>query len=285
MTVTPFSTITLRASPDGDRETFTDSDSINAESVRVYNSGTIEAFISFGDDKVTACSFPIPPKESILLSKGNGIDTVSAITESGSATIRITAIEEKKGSDVMTSLEMVSVLRDAMGNQKIIDTAVKKITDATDKLNTKKEEVSQAAKVIANAKLETSKLEKTKSDVDLAMRMHDASISAFNLAAKKTKEDIESKKTEAATAYADKCAEISEIQKKIDDDKLSLSFKESEIQSREIALAANEDIFAKEKINHEIDKKKLADKQANYDEAFAKFEARKKKLAEATKED
>ncbi len=283
--IIPFSTITLKADPSGASDKFIDNDSINAGSVRVHNSGTIEAFVAFGGAMATEQSLPIPPKESLILFKDCGVDTVSAVTESGTATIRFTAIEEKNGSDAMGGLEMVSVLKDAMGNQELIDAAVKKISDATDRLNTKKDEASEAAKTIVTAKMETAKLEKAKSDFEIVVQAHNDNVAAFNLAAEKTNEDIESKKIEAKTDYDNQCAVLSEIQKNINADKTALDSGRADIQMRENVLANNISAFAQDKANLEIAKGELADKQAVYDEAIAKFEARKKKLAEATKED
>jgi hypothetical protein len=69
--------------------------SANAYAVLVYNSGTVPAFIQFGDSSVTAttaASLPIPPGAWRILAKGSA-GYVAAIVASGTATVYFTAGE------------------------------------------------------------------------------------------------------------------------------------------------------------------------------------------------
>lgn len=66
----------------------------NALVVRVYNSGSVTAFIRFGRTTATATTsdMPLPPGAVETFSKGS-YDVLAAITASGTATVYVTSGE------------------------------------------------------------------------------------------------------------------------------------------------------------------------------------------------
>ena len=277
----PYSTITLQASPSGVTDKFTDVASVQAESMRVYNSGTVDAMISSGDIK----SFPLPPKDSVILQKGEGTDEVTATTESGSTKILCTAVQSNSGGDVMSSLQLVSVLKDAMGSQKQIEATLKRLNDTKAISDAKKAEALAAQQAIADAKAVADELAAKKASLD-AMAASNA-----DYVTKKTSEftamqaDLDNQKLSLEEAAKKHAAVMAEALANADARHASADARERTLADKERAIAKVAADLAKDRESHEIEKAKVAQQKAALELANARVEAKKKKLLDATKDE
>lgn len=85
-------TVNVAATTSTGSVALTSAGTIGDATVRVYNAGTVEAFVNFGASGVTAVattSIPIAPGGTFAFSKG-GNTHAAAITASGSATVYFT---------------------------------------------------------------------------------------------------------------------------------------------------------------------------------------------------
>lgn len=282
MSITPFSTLTLKASPDGDVQEFTDYDSIHATSMRVTNTSTIEALLSIG----TIVDYPVPPDEHLILSKLEGVSQVKARTESGVATIRCTAIRDANSEDdIMRTLTVVTVLRDALSNQELIDAAVKKISGANKISAANKAESDEALKTIAKAKADMEELagEKTK---------HANNVAAHTIFVKKKETELENQQHEMNNQqkllqqkYEEKFSEADELNKSAEKRHLSADKREKELDVRLKKIIEQENESIADRAVNESDRQANEKEKLRLAKDKEKLDARRKKLDEANKED
>lgn len=285
-----FKTITLKATPEGVTQVFTDIDSIQANSVRAYNKTTVEAFIAFGSSsgeraKATIDSFPVPPNDSVILFKDEGNDEVSVITESGNAVIRVTAIDESKGGNTMDALALVSVLKDAMGSQKKIDTAISKLSAAKAISDEKKNEAKEAIKTISLAKTFQEELAKQKLTFDASVKSHAEFVAATESKFAIHQFDINNQRLSLEATSKDQVDKLTNLKAEVEERILAANLREKELQEAERYISDSNKDLSKKITEHEIAKKSLLENQQSLAKEIEKFEARKKKIAEATREE
>jgi hypothetical protein len=282
MSITPFTTITLKASPDGVLDEFMDDDSIQANSIRAYNTSTVEAFLSVG----SIVDFPVPPNDSIVVAKPEGVGKLSAKTESGSAVIRCTAIKETNSDgDSMGILSGIAILKDALDKQYLIDKAAKKIADANKISDANKKEAQDAANIIADAKSATLELA-------LEMTAHDTKVAEHNdYVNKKTAEleskqnEINKKKLELEALHQEHLDKIAEMQAKAEKRHADADVRETELDKRDKKSIEDERVNIANNIANTKERRKLNEDIEALATEKEKFEARKKKIAAAAMED
>ena len=289
--IKPYQTITVAATPDGVLGKFIDPASIDAENTLVYNTSTVEIFVEFGgsdgEDVVASVnSFPVPPKESVIVCKGSGNDMVSVLTESGQATVRITAIDSisSAGGNESAILEVVSVLKDAMGSQKKIDAAAKKIADAQVISDARKAEAKAAIQSIADAVAAQKSIDAASAALDVKNTEYQNNIAAFDDFVTKTQTDLDAAKVQAQATYEARAKSTAELQTALDEHTSDLVARETALKTAQDALASDQADLAQAKIGYASDVQKLADDRASYAADAAALAARIKKLNDATTE-
>lgn len=294
--IIPYGSISLDASPSVAVGNFTDTESIAAETVRVYNTGSVEVFVGFGKStgggasvsvptrNETNGSFSIPPKESEVLYKGSGNDQIAVITSGGLSAVRFTAVKlQNSGGEIMGSLELISVLKDAMGSQKTINAAAEKIATAHNISEAKRKEADQAAKIIAEAKVASAALEKEKKEHLQAVSLHRSNIITFNSQAEDVRKNIETEqaisKADIDSQYAALAKEKLEVQTLRDE----AAKRENSAIAKEKSNSAAESILVRDRASLEEEKQFLIDAKANHDDNVEKLVKRQKKLDDAIK--
>lgn len=282
MTITAFSTITLKATPNGVTEAFTDNDSIQANSVRAYNNSTVEAFLSVG----SIVNFPVPPNDSVILNKGAGNASLTAMTESGSATIRCTAIQETgSNGDAMGILDAVSVLKDAMGNQAMIDKAAKKISDANKISAANKKEADEALKTIADAKAATTETAAAKADLEAKIASHSFFVTKKSSELDAQQADIDKQRLSLKTLHQEWLDEIAKLQSVAEERHVEADKREAALDEQSKKNVEDASKNSADKAVNDAETKRLQDLNTLITKEKDKLDACKKRIADATKED
>lgn len=294
----PYGSISVEANTEGAVGTFKDITSIQATNIRVYNAGTVEIFVSTGSsegEKATATvptkdestgSFSIAPHTSEIITKNEGDDQVAAITAGGKSAVRFSAIKlPNAGGDLMSSLELVSVLKDAMSNQKMIDSAAKKIAEAHTISAAKRKEAQDSAKTIEDSVKILDEVVKSKAKLAEQIAEHQSIVGDFDVHTAKMQEIIEAQRQLAKDESEKQLDAIATLQQKAEDRHLSADKREADVSAREKTVNTKELLVEAREIQHEKATDKLIDEKSAHEDAVAKFNARKKKLEDATKED
>lgn len=292
----PYGTISLEAFTDPANAVFTDPASIQADSVRVYNSGIVEVFVGTSDipgqkasvfipgKSESSNATPVGPKDSVTIYKGAGIDNVAVITAGGKSHVRFTAIKNSQsGGDMLGSLQLISVLSDAMNDQKKIDQAVKKISDAYAISDDRKQEAKEAAKTIEEAKALSASLKSAKIKHETEVSAHLENISRFNAYVEEENSKIKQDRDKANKEIDDRLSAIAQAQSEADDKHKSAERLIGIANEKEKALEGERVAFGAEKLAHEEADKALVDARNQHDEDVASFEARKKSIEDALK--
>ena len=287
---TPYGSISLEATPSGNIGKFTDPMSIGAETVRIYNSGTVEVFVGFSktasvpNKEEVSNSFCVPPKTSETLYKGSGNDQVSAITSGGISQVRATAVKlNNSGGDLMSSLELVSVLKDAMGSQKAINAAIEKIASSNTISEQRKKEAQDAARVIAEAKIAAESLNKEKVAHAEKVKSHEDNVMEFNKKIEEEKANIAKEKAEAKTAFHAQLSSIAKAQEEVSTIHAMAEKRESVAIEKEKSNLAFETALTAIRATNEAEKQRIIDAKAAHEKDVADFIAYKTNLENALK--
>lgn len=180
----------------------------------------------------------------------------------------------------MSSLELVSVLKDAMGSQKAIDASAKKISEANGISDAKRKEAQEAVQAIADVKAATIALGKDIKQHNDDVVSHVENMNRRNSQIIAQQADIDNQVLSAKEAFEKHSSAIAVMQAKAEERHVVADGRESAVSKREKDAASSENKNAQDAAKNKLDKDKIDADRAYLDSELEKLEARKKKLAE-----